>query len=94
MGVKHKEPDRLAQESTAALAAGMSYGKWKAMQNPVEIQKPPIPDGWRTCVWCGSPFKIKNNKNQLYCEVYCQRSAQSDREKKKKAERSALEVEM
>ena len=37
MSRKTNEPDKLAQDAAAALAAGMSYGKWKAMQEPVKI---------------------------------------------------------
>ena len=36
---KKKAPDKLAQEVSQALAAGMSYGKWKATQ-PV-VAPPP-----------------------------------------------------
>jgi hypothetical protein len=88
---KNTEPDKLAQESTAALAAGMSYGKWKAMQNPVTIQKPPPPEGWRTCVWCGQPFKPKNKGVQKYCESTCQLQAQTAKYRQNKAERSTKE---
>ena len=42
-----KEPDKLAQDAAAARAANMSYGKWKAMQEPVKpatrkIEKRPV----------------------------------------------------
>ena len=61
---KKTEPDKLAQDAAAALAAGMSYGKWKAMQDPVKIyKKQDLEPGWKLCAWCGKPFKIKNNKN-------------------------------
>ena len=88
MSSKHNEPDKLAQDAAAALAAGMSYGKWKAMQNPVKIEKPPLPDDWRLCAWCGKPFKLKTKRKKLYCDSHCQQSAQRarDREKAKKSE--------
>ena len=74
---KNTEPDKLSQESTAALAAGMSYGKWKAMQDPVTIvKKDEIPDGWLVCQLCGQPFKPKHRGVQKYCESECQRQAQ------------------
>ena len=40
MAKKKKEMDNLAKDAAVALAAGMSYGKWKAMQDfPVVIEK-------------------------------------------------------
>lgn len=37
---KKKEMDKQAKDAAAALAAGMSYGRWKAMQDfPVVIEK-------------------------------------------------------
>ena len=84
MGMNQNEPDKLAQDAAAALAAGMSYGKWKAMQDPVKIEKPPLPECWRICAWCGTPFKIKNKRNQLYCQVYCQKAAGAERSRQKK----------
>ena len=40
MAKKKKELDKLAKDAAAALAAGMSYGRWKAMQDfPVVIEK-------------------------------------------------------
>jgi hypothetical protein len=32
MMARRKEPDQLSKDSTAALRANMSYGKWKALQ--------------------------------------------------------------
>ena len=81
---KNKEPDKLAQDAAAALAAGMSYGKWKAMQDPVRIYKPQdLAPGWKLCAWCGKPFMIKTKKNKLYCDAYCQRLAQRARDRQK-----------
>lgn len=82
---KKKAPDKLAQDAAAALAAGMSYGKWKAMQDPVKIEKPKldeVPEGWRKCKRCGEPFKPnKYGRNQIYCDIVCQKS--DYREKKR-----------
>lgn len=39
---KQKQPDRLSQEVSLALAEGMSYGKWKAMQNAKVSRKSQI----------------------------------------------------
>ena len=70
---KKKEPDKLARDAAAALAAGMSYGKWKALQdNPVPQKKVDgIPEGWKACKRCGKLFKPKA-KTQKYCEALCQ----------------------
>lgn len=57
--------DNLAKEAKLARQAGMSYGKWKAMQNPVKINKE-IPEGWSVCQWCGQPFKPKTKRPQKY----------------------------
>ena len=80
---KKKEPDKLAQDAAAALAAGMSYGRWKALQeNPVpEKKEDGLPEGWKLCKRCGKPFKAR--KTQVYCEISCQRETviENDREK-------------
>ena len=82
---KKKAMDKLAQDAAAALAAGMSYGKWKAMQTPVAIEKKEeTPEEWRTCKCCGKPFKPnKYGKRQLYCEVECQKADQRERDRDK-----------
>jgi hypothetical protein len=85
MMAKKKVMDKLAQDAAAALAAGMSYGKWKAMQGTVVIEKiEKIPEGWRACKRCGKPFMVKNfGKRQMYCELACQKAAQRERDKDK-----------
>ena len=69
MAKKKKEMDKLAWENAQALAAGMSYGKWKAMQVPVkpipkleEVKKPKL------CRHCG---KELIGKQKYYCDAYC-----------------------
>lgn len=80
---KEKEMDKLAQDAAAALAANMSYGKYKAMQNPVKIEKPALRAGWKICPWCGTPFKLKNNRVKIYCDIICQKAAQGARERQR-----------
>ena len=81
-----KEPDKLAQDVSKAIAAGMSYGKWKAMQdNPVKV-KEGIPEGWLVCQYCGKPFKPKTKRRQFYCEAGCQVQAQYKRDRAKMAQ--------
>lgn len=79
-----KEPDQLAKDAAAASAARMSYGKWKAMQDGTVIIKPDtgLPKGFKHCPWCNTIFKPK--ANQVYCSVYCQKSAQRKRDRQKK----------
>ena len=69
-----KKPDKLAQDVSKAIAAKMSYGKWKAMQEPVKLEKQ-IPEGWLVCEYCGRAFKPKTKKSQRFCEVECQKQA-------------------
>ena len=66
--------DKLTIDAMLARQANMSYGKWKAMQDPVVAVKPMIPDGWKECVECGKPFK-PHDVRQRYCEQFCQRRA-------------------
>lgn len=87
MAKKKKEMDNLAKDAASALAAGMSYGKWKALQeNPVPEKKTDeIPEGWKTCKRCGKPFNPKS-KTQKYCEALCQieTAKEKDRERHNK----------
>lgn len=84
---KKKEPDKLAQDAAAALAAGMSYGKWKALQeNPEpEKKKDGLPEGWKFCKRCGKPFKAR--KTQVYCEISCQRETAIEKDRERHNER-------
>lgn len=79
---KKKEMDNLAKDAAAALAAGMSYGYWKAMQDkPVVIEKKEgPPEGWKVCPRCGKEFKPTQKRGkQIYCELECQKEAQRER---------------
>ena len=67
--------DRLARNAMLARQANMSYGKWKAMQPIVEVDKDAVPEGWRVCEWCGKAFKPKTKKKQRFCDFVCQRYA-------------------
>lgn len=82
MAKKKKEPDKLAQDAAAALAAGMSYGKWKGLQPPVKIEKE-IPEGWKICEYCGKPYKPTTGRPQKYCEANCTNKAFQERHKQK-----------
>ena len=89
---RKKEMDNLAKDAAAALAAGMSYGKWKAMQGYTEVKKADeIPKGWRACKVCGKIFKPTNK--QIYCEYACQKTAQKEQIKAYKQRNKGKERE-
>lgn len=73
MAKKNNKTDKLAQEAAKAMAAGMSYGKWKAMQPRVDVKTPVIPDGWKTCEYCGKAFKPVQRKR--FCDAVCRQEA-------------------
>ena len=60
--------DNLSRDAAAARAAGMTYGKWKAMQEPVKIvpkkEKKPV------CLNCGAPLTGQQKK---YCCNECEK---------------------
>lgn len=65
--------DRLARNAMLARQAGMSYGKWKAMQPIVEVKKKPVLEGWEGCKYCGEFFEGKQGKK--FCSDDCRREA-------------------
>ncbi len=86
MAKKKKEPDKLSQDAAAARAAGMSYGKWKGLQEPVKTErKKKIPEDWKICEYCGKPYKPTTRRPQKYCEPNCANNAYWERERQKKA---------
>lgn len=74
---KKKEMDKLSQEVHQALAAGMSYGKWKAMQTPVKIDPKPdlIKVETKVCAQCGCEFVVHDNYPRKYCGARCKQIA-------------------
>ena len=89
MMAKKKEPDKLARDAAAALAANMSYGKWKAMEDrPVAITKKEIVPkfGYGICKYCGKQFEKTSNLRRFYCDAICQRNAQLERDREKRRE--------
>lgn len=82
------EIDRLTQENAAALAAGMSYGKWKAKQYVAQAaaKSPAVaetPQYRHVCEYCGQEFFIKAKRQQKYCCEECRREASYQREREK-----------
>ena len=81
--------DILALEAAAALEAGMSYGKWKAMGGKIEPgENTPLPNGWQTCKRCGKAFKPKRGCRQFYCNPECQYETQKERNRDRKREQA------
>jgi Tfp pilus assembly protein PilE len=78
---KDKESDKLAQEVSQAIAAGMSYGRWKAMQPAVEIQKKPsvFEQQYLTCAYCGCQFVDSMGRRMKYCGDRCKARAAAQR---------------
>lgn len=87
---KKKEMDNLAKDAARALAADMSYGRWKALHPHTKdlVIEPKIPQEWRICKHCGKEFKPRNSRKQVYCEAGCQVAAQQERYRLKDRERS------
>ena len=77
--------DNLARDSIAAKTAGMSYGKWKALQEnkPIKPRKEENYDAEykKTCEWCGVEFMF-SRKTQRFCSMRCY---QKDYYQKRKA---------
>lgn len=79
---KGKPMDSLAKNAMLAKQAGLSYGKWKALQPIVPIvKKTTIPEGWKKCEYCGTHFKP--HKGQRFCQVYCRQQAYKQRDEVK-----------
>lgn len=77
--------DKLSRDAMLARQSRLSYGKWKAMQDPVRIEKK-IPEGWLVCKHCGKAFAPKHNRERQYCDWTCQRQAYDEKRKEERAE--------
>lgn len=83
--------DRLTKDSIAAVKAGMTYGKWKALHphteekvavsDEIEAQEKEV----KLCKMCGKPFNIRvkgsGGQNRLYCSRECAYEAIKERER-------------
>ena len=73
--------DRLARNALLAKQAGMSYGRWKAMQHIVPVEKKAeSQEGWKACEACKEPFK-PFSVNQRFCCSDCQKAAYAEKQK-------------
>ena len=84
--------DRLTMDSIAAVKAGMTYGKWKALhphteediEVPDEIEEPV--KEVKLCKICGEPiinFRVRGSggRKKLYCSRECAYEAIKERER-------------
>lgn len=76
--------DKLSRDSTAAIKAGMSYGKYMAMKNPVKIT-PPKPEVEAepkryVCEFCGKEFWRTKNYRYKFCSEGCKEKYQTRKE--------------
>lgn len=62
--------DKLDRDAKAASDAGLSYGKYMAMKNPVKIE-PPKKGTQHTCAMCGKEFIRYDNRAVKYCSMEC-----------------------
>ena len=84
-----KPPDKLSIESSKAIAAGMSYGKWKALHgDEVTEEEKKVTEDVLLCKYCGNPIYDDNGigRGRKYCTRTCADKAyyQSRKESKKK----------
>lgn len=96
---RHKEPDKLTKDSTAAIEAGMSYGKYMALKD--HMSAPRI--HWENyacdielepnavCQHCGKPYRKTNNR-QKYCTALCRYYANYNYVKKGNAHGESKDV--
>ena len=80
--------DQLAIDAAAARAAGLSYGKWRAMQSQKQIEPKPPKECYikRACPACGVEFIVSERGNRKkYCSEACKQRvyARAKRERAK-----------
>ena len=96
---RKKEPDQLSKDSTAALKANMSYGKWKALQwdamgRPAYVRpEPEQPEPNTVCRFCGERFYNPFKNNKVYCGDRCRMAYQRLKEREKREQGENLRDE-
>lgn len=82
---RRKEPDQLSKDSTAALKANMSYGKWKALQweamgrPAVAPKEPEEPEPNTVCKYCGNTFYNPYKNHKCFCDDECRKEYQKQK---------------
>lgn len=98
---KNSTPDNLTLCATAAIKAGMSYGKYMAKYGwnpPIMRQQQPEEheDNMIVCPECGKRFK-KSSHGKVYCSIECSSRRASRmtqrRQREKKAAMAAMNHE-
>lgn len=50
----------------------------KALDKPIEVEKPGWKMQWRLCLWCFEPFQSRENGVQKYCTPACRKASESE----------------
>ena len=83
-----KQPieDKLAAEVSQAISEGLSYGMWKAKQNPVVVKtpKPADPRLRFNCQYCGKETFTRIFRGRKYCSDICKYNAAQIRRHERK----------
>ena len=88
---RKREPDQLDKDVAAADAAGMSYGRYKALQNEeaerrIDPAEEKVPENVKICPWCGVLF-VPRFKLRVYCSDKCKgRATEARRRERELAE--------
>ena len=96
---RRKEPDQLSKDSTAALKANMSYGKWKALQweamgRPAYVKEAPKePEPNTVCKYCGNRFYNPHKNKKCFCDDVCRIRYQNVKEREKREQSQNLRDE-
>lgn len=74
MRKKKKELDQLTIDSTNAIKAGLSYGKYMAIKPKTDVPVPKIKSGveyQHTCEFCGKDFVTYTRQARKFCSDHC-----------------------
>lgn len=73
MGRKKAETDQLTTDSTNAIKAGLSYGKYIALYGHSKVKQPhQAPVGYKhNCQHCGKEFYVPDRRLQKFCSDIC-----------------------
>lgn len=72
--------DNLARNAMLASQAGLSYGKWKALQPAIVPTKKADPADIKVCPHCQKAFTGRNN--QKYCSLECREKTYNKKRRK------------
>lgn len=80
---RHKKVvmDQLSIDSSNAIKAGMTYGKYMATKKPVTIKTPENLGYKHTCNCCGKEFYTNKLKLRKFCDDQCREQYYRDLER-------------